>query len=196
MWVRFTCQWKWVRIYFDCIYLLFLLVFTLLLEPATVSPWTVGVLELDSSLSVPVFNTILQHLPNKHTSVPLSTWKFSNCPLEWIRTCSEGETIFYLPRPTHWMCTHYWQLRYSYILQRIIHWSLVRIPLGKYMSLHILWWQLLIWYYHLPFSNSYNLSYRLDQRRSKWEWQTLSEFMKLVQGVAENGPLTKPVNQF
>jgi len=70
-WVRFTCQWKWGGIYFDCIYSLFLLVATLLLPL-----WTAAVPELGNCLFVPAFNTILQQLPNKQAVVPLSTWVY------------------------------------------------------------------------------------------------------------------------
>jgi hypothetical protein len=49
------------------------LVATLLLDTATISPWIAAVFELGNSLFVPVFNTILQQLPNKQAFVPLST---------------------------------------------------------------------------------------------------------------------------
>jgi len=55
-------------------YSLFLLVATLLLETDIVSPWIFSAVpELRNSLFVPVFNTVLQQLPNKQAFAPLST---------------------------------------------------------------------------------------------------------------------------
>jgi len=191
------CQWKWGGIYFDCIYSLFLLVATLLLEPATVTPWIAAVPELGSSLFVPVFKTILQQI-NK----PLYRYQpeFTNCPLgmdlntfrRWKDTlwpkadtldvhtlltsalfvnCSARNPLFV---DYKWI-TNLRVNSWCTVRKTLSHCSLVRIPHCKctYACLCFIMTKLLIRsQHHRPFNNSYSLPYRLRQLLSKW-WRLI-----------------------